>query len=178
MFGWRITKYNPEYRNSSGAYLRNEWTSISDIGKTFDGKKLTFKQYLKIEDAYTEAIILFMTFLKVNSLCVTYLEECDSLTGKEKYYSPAMLKQYNNMSLGKQVTQEEVADIARLVLREDLWCKLENEKMFVHFGYDYYMYIGSAYPSDSVIKAIEKLGLFVEPFESPYLEEIEEEELH
>lgn len=42
--------------------------------------------------------------------------------------------------------------------------------MFVHFGYDYYMYIGSSkeLPQDLRNK-IENLGLFVENFESPYL---------
>jgi len=38
---YRITKYNPMNRDANGAYLLNEWTSFSDIGKTFDGKTLT-----------------------------------------------------------------------------------------------------------------------------------------
>ncbi len=84
-----------------------------------------------------------------------------------------MIATYNTIYLGQQVTQKEVADIARLVLRESLWCKLESDRMFVHFGYDYYMFIGSTEPCESTIKKIEKLGLFVEKFESPYLEEIE-----
>lgn len=29
---YRVTKYNPEYRKN-GTYMRDEWTSISDIGK-------------------------------------------------------------------------------------------------------------------------------------------------
>ena len=41
MFSWRITKYNPAFRNSVGAYLKNDWIAVCDIGKTFDIKILT-----------------------------------------------------------------------------------------------------------------------------------------
>ena len=51
-YGWRITKYNPAFRNEKGAYLKNEWISISDVGKSFDGKILTLPEYQKAEDAY------------------------------------------------------------------------------------------------------------------------------
>ena len=33
---YRISKYSPEYRQN-GVYLKDEWTSIADVGKTFDG---------------------------------------------------------------------------------------------------------------------------------------------
>ena len=32
---YRISKYDPQFR-VNGAYQKNEWTSISDIGKVFD----------------------------------------------------------------------------------------------------------------------------------------------
>jgi hypothetical protein len=39
----------------------------------------------------------------------------------------------------------DIERICRLNLREALWCKLEDEGgQFVHFGWDYYMYIGGA----------------------------------
>ena len=60
MFSWRITKYNPQYRNASGFYLKNDWTSFSDMGKIFDEEELTFKKYLIIGNYYIETIILFM----------------------------------------------------------------------------------------------------------------------
>ena len=34
-----ITKYNPIYRNEFGHYQHDEWTSISDIGKSFEKMK-------------------------------------------------------------------------------------------------------------------------------------------
>lgn len=52
MYGWRIIKYNPAFRDERGAYLKDEWTSVSDVGKSFDGEVLTFEEYYKIENAY------------------------------------------------------------------------------------------------------------------------------
>ena len=47
--------------------------------------------------------------------------------------------------------------------------------MFVHFGYDYYMYIGSNKRFKGIINTIANTGLFIEEFESPYDEEREDE---
>ncbi len=60
---------------------------------------------------------------------------------------------------------------SRLILREDMWCKFESDNVSIHFGYDYYMYIGSNASCDSVIEQIRLNGLFVEPYRSPYLKE-------
>ena len=32
---YRITKYNPEFRDEEGRYILDEWTSVTDIGKEF-----------------------------------------------------------------------------------------------------------------------------------------------
>ena len=172
MICYRITKYNPLYRNASGAYIEDEWTSYFDIGNVFDGKKLTLKQYLKAENSYIETIILFMKFLNLNFLCITNLEKPNKSIEKNKIYSNEMIKVYEEVHIGHNVSIPEIENIARLVLRENLWCKLECQSMYIHFGYEYYMYIGSNIPlTDSLIEKIEKLGLFVENFESPYLED-------
>ena len=42
--------------------------------------------------------------------------------------------------------------------------------MFVHFGWDYYMYIGSAKQCTGTIVQIQKSGLYIEQYKSPYLE--------
>lgn len=175
MFSYRITKYNPAFRNSLGWYEKNDWTSIADIGKTFDGKELTFEDYKRIEDAYIQSIMLFMDFLKINSLTVSNLEKHRKRPLPDIYRSKTMLEIFKKIAVEQELTKNQIADVARLVLRETLWCKFESKnQMFVHFGYDYYMYIGSKVMlSNSVKKEIEKSGLFVEEFESPYLEDQE-----
>lgn len=61
-------------------------------------------------------------------------------------------------------------DFARLVLREEAWGKLGVPgKAYVHFGYDYYMYIGVPSKCGRSIAIARDLGLFVERIRSPYL---------
>lgn len=49
---YRITKYNPEYRNSEWFYTREDWSDISDTGKIYDFKKLRYSEYKGVEDLY------------------------------------------------------------------------------------------------------------------------------
>jgi hypothetical protein len=55
-------------------------------------------------------------------------------------------------------------------LREEFWCRLETEDRFLHFGYDYYMYVGVKTTCSASITFAREVGLFVEQFDSPYLE--------
>lgn len=167
MFCWRITKYNSAYRDENGSYIADEWTSFSDIGKNFESGKLTFDDYIKIEDAYIQAITYFMDCLGIETLQITDLEIGAKPSGNQ-FYSPEMMHVLDSLSDGKKVAKEQVGIIVRLVLRENIWCKLAAESMYVHFGYDYYMYIGSKKPCDGAVNKIEQSGLFVEPFVSPY----------
>jgi len=76
MLKWyRITKYNPLHRTTSGSYQKNERASFSDIGKSFDNKKLTFNEYLLVEDTYIQAIVGFMECNQVDTMRITSLEK-------------------------------------------------------------------------------------------------------
>ena len=169
MFCRRITKYDSKYRNKNGFYTKEEWTSYSDIGKVFGNEKCTYEKYSKIEDAYINSIQLFMDCLRLESLQITNLENfkrselsrlCDSTM-------VAMIDSVQNL---RHLNKTDLVVLSRLVLRENLWCKLQAKNMFVHFGYDYYMYIGSNEPCQYAISKIQELGLFVEVYHSPYLE--------
>jgi hypothetical protein len=46
---------------------------------------------------------------------------------------------FNNDSV---LPLDRIGEIIRRILREEFWCRLEGSKGFVHFGWDYYMYIG------------------------------------
>lgn len=56
----------------------------------------------------------------------------------------------------------------RNVLRERYWCRFEDESRFVHFGYDYYMYVGDLTRCADSQSLARTLDLFPEEFESPY----------
>ena len=46
---YRITKYNPKFRNNIGHYLRDEWIDYSEIGKFFMDEEFTYEEYIKKE---------------------------------------------------------------------------------------------------------------------------------
>ncbi len=172
MFSWRITKYNPAYREKNNRYTKCEWTSISDIGKVFNGKELDIRDYLAVEDLYTQAVITFMDCLAITSLRVKNLEKKRNnpeLDRTPNLYSQEMGRFYHSLQDNIRLNKREIQYLCRCALREQLWCKLEKENtMFVHFGYDYYMYIGSNDKCEEAIRTITNMGLFVEKFESPY----------
>lgn len=159
MLSFRVTKYNPQFRDAHGRYLADDWTSISDVGECFAGIELMQEAYLAIESKYLAAIRFFardscVSRLRVNEL---EIESADSDPGYE-------------IVDGWWLDLAEAIEVARLVLREELWCKLEDEgRLRVHFGYDYYMYIESNSCCDCAVEETRELGLFVErDFPSPY----------
>ncbi|HEV2601884.1 MAG TPA: hypothetical protein VGT41_06360 [Candidatus Babeliales bacterium] len=167
MFNWRITKYNPKYRNTNGVYLKNEWTSYSDIEKQFSNEVLTFDDYIKIENRYIEATRLLMKCANITSLHLDSLEISD-VDKEDVHLSASMVEVFDRLQEGLVVDLSMLDDVVRLILREVIWGKLQTKNFYVHFGYDYYMYVGSIDRSIEAIKKIEDLGLFVEPYSSPY----------
>ncbi|WP_104371362.1 hypothetical protein [Desulfocucumis palustris] len=174
MLNWRITKYNPSFRDYNGVYNLNEWTSFGDVGKSFDGKILTIDEYLSIENAYINAVLAFMEDLKITSLKVRGVEKYDEYLRLNKTsieYPNDMVNLFSKVCDNCTIEMDKVENLCRLVLREHMWCKLENGSLiFVHFGHDYYMYIGSTRKCNNAIEKIKKSGLFVEEYKSPYKE--------
>jgi hypothetical protein len=172
MFSWRVTKYNPDYRDEFGRYKKSEWTSFCEIGKIFDGRKLTKDDYVIFENAYIDAIIAFMDCIGLTSFMVKDVEKKSNntiLKEESEFYSHEIVSFYEELKENDVLSKKEIEYLARLVLREDLWCKLENsDNMFVHFGYDYYMYIGSNRGCEDAVNKVKEGRLYVETFVSPY----------
>ncbi len=168
MYWWRVTKYNPENRDGQGAYLLDEWTDFSEVGRKFSGKVFTLVEYLEMESLYVNAVLAFVECLKVDNLTIYGLEK--HVTLKKRDPLSAYLYPLYEKKNGQNIRREEIANYVRLILRNFLWCKLKNLPfMEVHFGYDYYMYIGSAKPCYEVHEKIEQSGLFIEYYLSPYI---------
>jgi hypothetical protein len=159
MHQYRVTKYDPKYRNSSGAFTRDDWIAVSDIGRTFSGGVLTASAYLAVENAYVESALAFLTEVRVESLAIRSLENHGGYANSDL-----------PLADGRNCTLLEIADIVRLNLRSSIWCRLAAADAFLHFGHDYYMYVGVPAPCPASIDVAECSGLFVEPFKSPYLE--------
>lgn len=170
MYCFRITKYNPQNRDKNGHYKKNEWTSFSDIGKEFEGVKLELDSYLFCENAYINAITRIMTGNNLNSIKIEGLEKHD-YTNFANLPDVNVKQYFKSLKNNMDISISEVDLIARLVLREMIWCKLVSERMFVHFGYDYYMYVGSEKQLENELSIIKNNGLFVEQMPSPYMQD-------
>lgn len=119
MLEYRVTKYDPAIRSDGGRYT--EWTSVSDVGAAFDGTVLTQTAYEEVEAAYIAVATAFLRETDVASVSIRGLEHRKD--GEPPY------------SEGDSLTLIDAGAIMAKVLREDLWCRLEGDGAFVHFGW-------------------------------------------
>jgi len=116
---------------------------------------LSEAEYLKVENSYLSAMENFLDEAGIESL---------ELKGLERNGAGGGFLRGGSLSIAQSL------DFARLVLREEAWGKLVVPgRAYVHFGYDYYMYIGVPSKCERSIAIARDLGLFVERFRSPYL---------
>jgi hypothetical protein len=145
---YRVTKYDPALRNASGAYPGGEWTSFGDVGTS-----VSSTDYERLESAYIEAATAFLDESGVTQLAVRGLEH----SGRPV-----------SVTEGLFLSPPEWAVEFRAVLRDEYWCRFEAPNGFVHFGHDFYMYVGVHGVCERAIELAGELGLYVEPFVSPY----------
>jgi hypothetical protein len=160
VYEYRVTKYDPKFRDASGHYLREDWIMFQQIGESFSGAVLTAEEYERVETAYVNSAIAFLREAGLLSMSVADLENHRG--------SQLAFRKGSTLSLG------DVAVVIRQMLQEKCWCRLEGKEAFVHIGWDYYMYIGV--PRRCLIAEQEAaaLGLFVEEFVSPYHTELDD----
>lgn len=161
MNSWRITKYNPVKRDADGSYLDlEEWICFSEVGT-----KVSMEEYQITEEKYLDAISVFITEMGLNRVYVTALEQWS-----DEVRNQNANEFLSKIWIGKAVTAQEVRELAKFTLRNAIWCKLGfKEQFFVHFGYDYYMYIGASEGCLKAKEVVKETGLFIEDFKSPYL---------
>ena len=153
MNNYRITKYNPQLR-VDGKYLMDDWTSISDIGSIILGQEFTMQEYEKVEQNYINFVLRILSACGIKQLMINQLENHNKLNW------------YNEQYL--DVTQIET--FVRDCLREKCWGKLEANNFYIHFGYDYYMYMGVNIVENSMQEVAKEFKLYVESYKSPYLD--------
>lgn len=168
-YQWRITKYNPIFRNENGHYLQDEWICPSEIGKVLNGDLFTLENYLLIENAYIETIIEFLNEKKHYSLRV--IGASNTSISNEAKTSMLYENEFGEINIKEDmlVNINEIRIICKMRLRNFVGFQLiSKNNFFVHFGWDYYMYIGSSQKSVTAIDFASKNGLFVEEYCSPY----------
>ena len=155
MFEYRVTKYNPAFRDDNGAYTKPEWTSISDIGKTFGGFEFTIEEYERVEGAYIDVALSFIKESESEYLSLRELENSQDNALPVNPDEP-------------DLSHGELRQLVKGILREKYWAKISGTLCFIHFGWDYYMYIGVYEKCEKSIALASESGLFVESFLSPY----------
>lgn len=151
-YEFRISKYNRVFGQEY--FLDDDWTSISDIGKVFKGKVLTYSAYEHVENQYLLLISKICSELNVSKMRVTNLEN---------YFN---LYNCRNRIVLKSI--DEIISVARDCLREKYWCKLTSKTLSFHFGYDYYLYVCSPLDYQFMSCLVRDCGLFIEIKKSPY----------
>lgn len=149
MLEYRVTKYDPRFRDPTGAYNRHEWTAYGDVGGS-----VSLEDYQRVESSYLSVAIAFLTEAGIQSVQVRGLENAAA--------TPVTYAE------GSVLTSTEWESAFRSVLREQFWCRFESSESFVHFGWDYYMYIGVPRNCPAARVLAESRGLFVEECSSPY----------
>lgn len=153
MHQYRVTKYDPQYR-VDGAYTRREWTSISDVGEVFDGAPFTIADYEEAEGRHIAFLCALAEQEGALPLTIDHLES-DHVT------CPWHDRQ--------QLTLAGLPALLRDVLRERCWCRLTGRNFFIHFGHDYYMYVGCSLEAAEASSLAGRFRLFAEPLLSPCL---------
>lgn len=158
-----IVKYAPEYYDSKGIYTRDEWSDFSDIGRIFNHKRLTLKQYLAVEDRYIHTVEEIVKASCIKFLTVAYIERQES--AMTEGISGEMADIIRDIHLGKRLNISQSSLLLRAILRGAVWCVLVNEsKQFqISTGYDFYMHIHSRLSREILLEIVQSHGLYLDP---------------
>lgn len=152
-YQYRITKFDPAKRDPLGRYLVDDWCMHSQIGKTFGGILFTEEEYLRVESAYISAAMAFYKEAGQPDVVVFGVED-----NKDRG-APAN---------GWLIPIDQLPVLCRALLREEYWCRIEGDDFFIHFGWDFQMYLGASTPCLRSLEFARSLGLFPEPVVSPH----------
>lgn len=165
---YSISKYRPQFYNSERCYIRNEWTSIFDIGKSFADGILTEEEYIKIETKYIATAIELARLAGCTYLTVSYIEGdstdiVDSVNSHKLNH--VLIENAKTISRGLRVSLNDCPDFLRLCLRECCWAIFSSKthNFLVEFGYDYYMHIHTVVPKNQVVEIVNRNGLYLRP---------------
>lgn len=135
-----------------GIYANEEWTDYTDIGKTFNGRVFTEPEYLCVEKQYIDSCLAIIKQLSITQMAIVGYEE----------YEP--LDWYDNQDVSIDVIDKLISDC----LRNKCWCKLKSHNIYIHFGYDFYMYIGCKLKPPHIQSICKQFNLYSEVVDSPY----------
>lgn len=167
MVRYRISKYNPLYRDENGNYTKDEWTAISDIENYINGEKLSLEEYLDTESKYIKILDSILDELSIEYLYVMELEgQRDSINDEYVFngFTKDIVQMISSLKEGQELNRQEISYIVKGMLREIIWCGLYSKTVHVIIksGFDFYINIICPKLSESIIKNAIREGIYVE----------------
>ena len=165
-----IVKYPPSGYNKDGIYTYDDWTSISDIGKSFNGKILSAKDYLKVENQYINTVLMVMSALDCKYLTIEYIEVnqdriINDIEIYKKKYGISITGTLPKLKRKMRISQINIPNILRLCLRELCYivfsCK--SKKLKLYFSYEYYLNIKCPIDSNTLSQIVKRNNLYLDP---------------
>ena len=156
----RFSKYDIKYRNELGHYLRDDWTSISDVGKVCEGELLTMEEYERVEKNYLDALLDIIQTIGISRFQIYSSGVWDLDTSQIDF----------PLSEGTIINIEQCLLLSQQTLREKVWHIIKSPKLNIYFGHDYYIYISFDGDLDTVKAIIKKYDLFWEMQEKDFLD--------
>lgn len=166
---YRLSKYNPAYRNNEGAYRKNEWTSICDIGTEYDDGILTVSTYLKVEESYCKVVKAILEKYSESSFSIQRVERYVDTTSASlivnKYgidFSINDIFHFNAIKQNHKISIDEVEFYLKFLLRELVWYVLVGKEISITVGHDYYVHLQSKNPLETFEDYVANEGLYLE----------------
>ena len=102
---YRVTKYNPAYRNEKGWYMRDDWTDYSEVVKT--GAKREYDEYKKIEDLYSKFQQIVFSSSSSELSQILLMDEGMENLFKKNIYADSYSK-FVNLCVSKRYTKSRI----------------------------------------------------------------------
>jgi hypothetical protein len=159
-FEFRLSKYDPAKRDLTGAFRDQDWVSYSQIGSEIGGRVLRKGEYERVEDAYVETIREMLTEAGLQQVGIERFR---------RFGKPA--RDIKAFRKGQKVDLDTLSRLTRLTLQDRVEVGFSvPRKMYLHFGFDFLVYIGLARPTPAAKAFASENGLFLEEMASPYRE--------
>lgn len=157
--------------------FEDSWTSIYDIGRVYQGKKFTYRDYLETERKYVRLFQQVFHYLNARTIKLKRLYK----TGRPKavYDRNGELRAcYDRLADNASLSIDDLRLVVPMLLREDIHGVLYHRRTrtYIHFGYDYYEYIVSPvfyrtpryqnaeteYLNPDIVRMVKENGLFMD----------------
>jgi hypothetical protein len=160
---YRISHYNESNKST-------QWTSVSDVVNENNFEE-TFEEYKATENKYINILKYLLDKNGIIKMKIYELENNMVFENGivEKLFDKNIFDELK-IKNGNEYLVKDIVYIIRLCLREIIWCKIVWENIYIHIGYDYYVYIGGLKIDKDYMENELKNGITIEEYKSPYLE--------